>query len=157
MESCLPDVHRWYDLLGRTKYAAFVSRSPELRRGIPQGHWGPSTLHPHAAVQRAISHRLGDVLGLDLVVAFEVGDGAGDAEDLVVGSGRQPSSSMAALRMLMASGLSLQRVRTWRGVIRPLTWTPVVAEPLGLAVAGGQDLGAELTGGMARGASRRAG
>ena len=31
MESCLPDVHRWYELLGRTKYAAFVSRSCEFK------------------------------------------------------------------------------------------------------------------------------
>ena len=36
----------------------------------------------------------------------------------------RPSSSMAALRMLWASGLSLQIVRTWRGVIRPLTAEP---------------------------------
>ncbi|MGA8352292.1 MAG: hypothetical protein WB773_31185, partial [Isosphaeraceae bacterium] len=33
---------------------------------------------------------------------------------------------MAALRMFWASGLSLQRVRTWRGVIRPLTVGPWV-------------------------------
>src|SRR5271157_6546415 len=32
---------------------------------------------------------------------------------------------MAALRMLMASGLSWQSLRSWRGVIRPLTSGPL--------------------------------
>src|SRR5271166_3933676 len=36
----------------------------------------------------------------------------------------KPSSSMAALRMHCASGLSVQNLRTWRGVIRPLTVGP---------------------------------
>ena len=44
----------------------------------------PVILHPDAAVERPISHRLGNVLGLDLLGAFQVGDGPGDAEDLVV-------------------------------------------------------------------------
>ena len=38
----------------------------------------------------------------------------------------KPSSSMAALRMHCASGLSVQNLRTWRGVIRPLTVGPWV-------------------------------
>src|SRR5208337_2315527 len=96
--------------------------------------WSISTLglHPdaaierpvHAAIERPVPHGLGDVLGLDLLQAFQVGDGPRNTQDLVVTRADNPNSSMAALRMLMASGLSVQNLRTWRGVIRPLTVGP---------------------------------
>jgi hypothetical protein len=38
-------------------------------------------------VEHAVVDRLGDVVGIDPVAGFEVGDRAGDAEDLVVGAG----------------------------------------------------------------------
>ena len=44
-------------------------------------------LGPNASIERTVSHGLGNVLGFDVVLAFEVGDGSGDAQYLVVGSG----------------------------------------------------------------------
>jgi hypothetical protein len=45
-----------------------------------------SASEPHTPVDRPINDRLGDVVGLELVGAFEFGDGSGDAQDLVVGA-----------------------------------------------------------------------
>ena len=46
------------------------------------------TFCPVTAVEVAIADGLGDVVGLDALAAFEVGDGAGDLEDAAVGTGR---------------------------------------------------------------------
>jgi len=44
-------------------------------------------LHPDAPVERPIPQGLGDVLGLDLVGAFEIGDGPRNTQDLVMSPG----------------------------------------------------------------------
>ena len=46
-------------------------------------------LRPHTPIQRPVPHRLGDVLGLDVVVALKVGDRPCYAENLVVGTRRE--------------------------------------------------------------------
>ena len=48
-----------------------------------------------------------------------------------MGRADKPRSSIAAFNNAMASGLSAQNLRTWRGVIRPLTCVPL--EPNRLA------------------------
>src|SRR5271166_2980787 len=106
-------------------------------------------LHPDTPVQRPIPHRLGDVLRLDLVGAFEIGDGAGDAENLVVSPGRQTKLFHGGLED--AHGLGLERAE-----LADLAWGhPAVdggtvgmgAEPLGLTAARFEHLGAEVGGG----------
>ncbi len=42
-------------------------------------------------VEAAVADGFGDVLGLEVLFAGEVGDGAGDAQDLVMGPGGQAS------------------------------------------------------------------
>ena len=44
---------------------------------------------PHTPIQRPIPNRLGNVLRLDVVVPFEIGDRPRHSQDLVVGAGRQ--------------------------------------------------------------------
>jgi len=44
-----------------------------------------SLLRPIVAVERAVLDGFGDVAGGDILGAFQVGDGAGDLEDTVVG------------------------------------------------------------------------
>ncbi len=45
-----------------------------------------SVLHPHAAVQRPVPHRLGNVLGLDLLGGFKIGNCSSHTQHLVVGA-----------------------------------------------------------------------
>ena len=51
-----------------------------LRSQIPDNAIRPN---PHAPVQRAVSDGPGEVLKLGLVRRFEIGDGAGDARDVL--------------------------------------------------------------------------
>ena len=48
-----------------------------------------SSLCPIASVQASIADGFGDVLGLDGLGTFQVGNGAGDLEDTAVGAGRE--------------------------------------------------------------------
>ena len=45
------------------------------------------TSSPKIAVERAVSDGLEDVVGADFFVAAEIGEGAGDFQDAVVGTG----------------------------------------------------------------------
>ena len=78
-------------------------------------------LRPNAAVERAISDGLGDVLGLDVFVSFQVGDRAGDSQDFVVRRAEEAQVFHGGLQERMDSGLRVQSLRTCRGVMRPLT------------------------------------
>jgi hypothetical protein len=102
-----------------------------------------SILHPHSPVERPVADCFGDVLGIDHVGAFEIGDCTRDAQDLIVGAGGQAPFFMTTLRRLMASSFSTHSFLSWRGhpVVNQRAF---VAEPLGLPLAGGKDLGTKL-------------
>ena len=79
---------------------------------------------PHTAIQRPVSHRLGDVGRLDLLGPLQVGDRPRHPQDLVTSARESPRSFIAAFKSDIDSGLRVQNFRTCRGVIRPLTWGP---------------------------------
>ena len=81
------------------------------RQCTPSVFWSPAKkapstaiLCPDAPVERSVSDGLGDVLRLDVLLAFQVGDRPGDSQDLVMGPADNPRSSIAALRIAIASG-----------------------------------------------------
>ena len=59
------------------------------RRGQPFGGDRPIRSSPQLSVQCAETDSFSDVIGGDAVGAFEVGDGAGDFQDAIVGAGAE--------------------------------------------------------------------
>ena len=45
------------------------------------------SLHPRFSVEASVADGFGDVVALDMLLTGEVGDGAGDLEDALIGSG----------------------------------------------------------------------
>lgn len=71
-------------------------------------------LRPVAAVERAVLDGLGQVRDGEMVGAFQVGDGARDFEDAVVGAGGESLLLHGALEKLLGGGPSSQKARIWR-------------------------------------------
>ena len=62
------------------------------------------SLGPIRAVKRTVLDSFGDVFGLDLGSVFDVGDGAGDFEDAVVGTGTEALLGHGAFEQAFAVG-----------------------------------------------------
>ena len=45
------------------------------------------SLHPRLSIKASVAHGFGDVVALDMLLTGEVGDGAGDLDDALVGTG----------------------------------------------------------------------
>ena len=58
-----------------------------LNLAIPNELCSLGALSPIRAIQRTVLHRFGQMLGFDIGRGVEVGDGARDFEDAVVGAG----------------------------------------------------------------------
>src|SRR5271156_5027160 len=61
-------------------------------------------LAPVTAVERAVLDRFGDVGNGQLCLAFEVGDGAGDLQDAIVGAGTEALLLHGAFEKLLGIG-----------------------------------------------------
>src|SRR5260370_27339505 len=66
--------------------------------------FGVAELRPVGAIQGAVLDGFGDVLGFDGRSFFDVGDGAGDFEDAVVGAGAESLLGHGALEQAFAVG-----------------------------------------------------
>lgn len=71
----------------------------------PGGAW--SSPRPVAAIQRAILDGFGDVGDGEVLGGFEVGDGAGDFEDAVVGAGGESLLEHGAFEEFFGVGREL--------------------------------------------------
>ena len=60
-----------------------------------------------AAVEVAVADGFHDVVVLDAVAAFEVGDGAGDLQDAVVGAGAHVHAFHGVAKLFQTSGVGL--------------------------------------------------
>ena len=65
------------------------------------------SLHPRLSVEAAVTYGFGDVLTLYAVAAGEVGDGAGDLDDALVGTGGEVEVGHGALQHLIARSVQL--------------------------------------------------
>ena len=61
-------------------------------------------LRPKRAIEGAVLDSLGNVLGFEVLLAFEVSDGAGYFKDAVVGAGAEPLLGHGALKQVLAVG-----------------------------------------------------
>ena len=66
-------------------------------------------------IQPPVLHGLRDVVGLDILLALHVGDGAGDAEDLVVGAGGEAHLRHGLLEEGLAGGVQLAELTDLAG------------------------------------------
>ena len=89
--------------------ASFVKASLFLvkpfHRIVGKHYWLSQVLQ--FPIQSAVLHRLGDVVGLDVFIAFDVGDGSGDAEDLVVRAGGEAHLGHGLFQNGLAGGVQL--------------------------------------------------
>src|SRR5688572_15071244 len=60
---------------------------------------------PELTVERAILDRFGEVIGTDRLGRIEIGDGAADLQNLVVGTGREPERCHRLLQKLLRLGI----------------------------------------------------
>lgn len=109
-------------------------------------------LAPGGAVEVAVADGFADVGGEDAGLAGEVGDGAGDLEDAVIGAGAHVEAchgvAQHAERLALGAGVGVEQTRVHLGVAED---AGLVAVALGLDEAGGGDAladgGARLAGG----------
>src|ERR1700730_9730277 len=100
----------------------------------------PRLLGPVGAVQGAVLDGFAEVAGLDIFVGVEVGDGAGDFEDAVVGAGGKTEAGDGVLEQFFAVGVDGTIFSDHFGEhLRVGIDFLVGAVAFGLAVAGGYD------------------
>src|ERR1700722_10726041 len=90
-----------------SKVVSFPSTctSRDLRLSCDFGHRSRVGFScPVRTVEAAVLDGFGDVFGLDRVGAFEVGDGAGDFQDAVVGAGAEALLGHGAFEQAFAIG-----------------------------------------------------
>jgi hypothetical protein len=110
----------------------------------------PSGITPQLAVEGAEADGFADVIGGDAVGAFEVGDGAGDFQDAIVGAGAEVVFGHGVLqhgeRRFVERAVGLEFARAHARVAGD---AGSVFEPLLLDVARGDDPFADGGGGFA--------
>ena len=77
---------------------AKISNSFEFTIGIIK----KISLHPRLSVEASVAHCFGDVVTFDVLTAGEVGDGAGDLDDALVGSGGEVEVGHGTLQHFVA-------------------------------------------------------
>ena len=65
------------------------------------------SLHPRLSIQTSVADGFGDVVALDILLTGEVGDGAGDLDDALVGSGGEVEVGHGTLQHLIAWSVEL--------------------------------------------------
>src|SRR2546430_6186430 len=79
-----------------------------------------SNLGPVRAIKRAIVDGFGNVSGIDFIGVFEIGDGAADFQDAIVGSRGEPQTGHGTFQHRLAFGVNAtvktNQTRRHRGI-----------------------------------------
>ena len=105
-----------------------MSSSWRLHQSYRRG----SLLRPHLAVQHPIIHGFLNVMFADGVCVFEVGDGAGEAEDFVVGSSGKAHVIHAVFQECMAALVQFAVLANLFGVHLRVAHNPAIGKSITL-------------------------
>src|SRR5438552_15008582 len=119
---------------------------------ITNGKWLPESLGPVGTVKRAVLDSFAEMFGFDGIRGVEIGDGAGDFEDAVVGASGEAEASDGVFQKFFTVGgdgtLFADEARGHLGVGVGFLFG---RETSGLAIARGDDARADGCGIFARG------
>lgn len=128
------------------------ARVCELAEGTKGTRPGEDSVAPALAVEAAVLNGLGDVLRADAGLAVEVGDGAGELDDAVVGAGGEAEALHGHFEQFGAGVVEdAEFLEEGRGHLGVAVDAGVGGEPLVLDGPGGDDAGLDGGAGLAVG------